>query len=41
MTAIEDHVEGSARTLILNEMNKMNELADNSDRKSSEEAYVE
>jgi len=41
MTALADQLDGSARTLILNDIKKMNELADNADRKSSEEASVE
>ena len=38
MTALADQLDGSARTLILNDIKKMNELADNADRNSSEEA---
>jgi len=41
MTALADQLDGSARTLILNDIKKMNELADNADRNSSEEASVE
>ena len=41
MSALADQLDGSARTLILNDIKKMNELADNSDRNSSEEASVE
>ena len=41
MTALADQLDGSARTLILNDIKKMNELADSSDRNSSEEASVE
>ncbi len=41
MTALADQLDGSARTLILNDIQKMNELADSSDRNSSEEASVE
>tara|TARA_Y100001970_G_scaffold48534_1_gene61515 strand:- start:18402 stop:21380 length:2979 start_codon:yes stop_codon:yes gene_type:complete len=41
MTALSDQLDGSARTLILNDIKKMNELADNADRNSSEEASVE
>ena len=40
-TALADQLDGSARTLILNDIKKMNELADNADRNSSEEASVE
>ena len=41
MSALADQLDGSARTLILNDIKKMNELADSSDRNSSEEASVE
>ena len=41
MTALSDQLDGSARTLILNDIKKMKELADSSDRNSSEEASVE
>ena len=41
MTALADQLDGSARTLILNDIKKMKELADSSDRNSSEEASVE
>jgi len=41
MTALADQLDGSARTLILNDIKKMRELADSSDRNSSEEASVE
>ena len=41
MTALADQLDGSARTLILNDIKKMNDLADNADRNSSEEASVE
>ena len=41
MTALADQLEGSARTLILNDIKKMKELADSSDRNSSEEVSVE
>ena len=41
MSALADQLDGSARTLILNDIKKMKDLADNSDRNSSEEASVE
>ena len=41
MLALADQLDGSARTLILNDIKKMKDLADNSDRNSSEEASVE
>ena len=41
MSALADQLDGSARTLILNDIKKMNDLADSSDRNSSEEASVE
>lgn len=41
MTALADQLDGNARTLILNDIKKMNELAESSDRNSSEEASVE
>lgn len=41
MTALADQLDGSARTLILNDIKRMNELADSADRNSSEEASVE
>ena len=41
MTKLSDQLEGDARTLIVNDIKKMNELADSSDRNSSEEASVE
>ena len=41
MSALADQLDGSARTLILNDIKKMKDLADNADRKSSEEASVE
>jgi len=41
MTALADQLDGSARTLILNDIKKMNELAESADRNSSEEASVE
>ena len=41
MTALADQLDGNARTLILNDIKKMKELADSSDRNSSEEASVE
>ena len=41
MSALADQLDGSARTLILNDIKKMKDLADNSDRHSSEEASVE
>ena len=40
MSALADQLDGSARTLILNDIKKMKDLADNSDRNSSEEASV-
>jgi signal transduction histidine kinase/CheY-like chemotaxis protein len=41
MSALADQLDGSARTLILNDIKKMKDLADNSDRNASEEASVE
>ena len=41
MTTLADQLDGNARTLILNDIKKMNELAESSDRNSSEEASVE
>ena len=41
MSALADQLDGSARTLILNDIKKMNELANSSDKNSSEEASVE
>ena len=41
MTALADQLDGSARTLILNDIKRMNELADSADKNSSEEASVE
>ena len=41
MTKLSDQLEGDARTLIVNDIKKMNELADSSDKNSSEEASVE
>ena len=41
MSALADQLDGSARTLILNDIKKMKDLADNSDRNSREEASVE
>ncbi|GIR88506.1 MAG: hypothetical protein CM15mP86_19650 [Gammaproteobacteria bacterium] len=41
MTKLSDQLEGEARTLIVNDIKKMNELADSSDKNSSEEASVE
>ena len=41
MTTLADQLDGNARTLILNDIKKMNELAESADRNSSEEASVE
>ena len=41
MSSLADQLDGSARTLILNDIKKMKDLADNSDRNASEEASVE
>ncbi|MDP0596219.1 MAG: response regulator, partial [SAR86 cluster bacterium] len=41
MSALADQLDGSARTLILNDIKKMKDLAENSDRNASEEASVE
>ena len=41
MTKLSDQLEGEARTLIVNDIKKMNELAESSDKNSSEEASVE
>ena len=41
MSALADQLDGSARTLILNDIKKMKDLADSSDRNASEEASVE
>ena len=41
MSALADQLDGSARTLILNDIKKMKDLAANSDRDASEEASVE
>ena len=41
MTALADQLDGSARTLILNDIKKMTDLANNADRDSSEQASVE
>ena len=41
MTALADQLDGRARTLFLKDIKKKNELADNADRNSSEEASVE
>ena len=41
MSALADQLDGSARTLILNDIKKLKDLADYADRKSSEEACVE
>ncbi|MDC1525179.1 response regulator [Gammaproteobacteria bacterium] len=41
MGALADQLDGSARTLILNDIKKMRDLANDADQKSSEEASVE
>ena len=41
MTKLSEQLEGDARTLIINDIKKMNELVENSDESSSEEASVE
>ena len=41
MTKLSDQLEGEARTLIVNDIKKMSELAESSDKNSSEEASVE
>jgi len=41
MSALADQLDGSARTLILNDIKKMQDLADSADKNSSEEASVE
>ena len=41
MSKLADQLEGDARTLIINDLEKMNKLADSADKNSSEEASVE